>query len=84
MRTDETAVGMAATRHSPASAGIPANASLRASLSVGDRMKVPTPWDPAREEAKLALLHPLDRFAEGALEIGVLLAVLALFLPVLV
>jgi hypothetical protein len=82
MRVDETAAGKAATHQTPVSAGI--RRAVRACLSVGDHLRVPAPWDPAREEAKLALLNPLDRFAGGALEIAVLLAMLALFLPALV
>lgn len=58
--------------------------ALMAGLSVDGFWKTPSPWDPEQEEEKLALLCPLDRFAQGALEIGTLLAVVALFLPVLV
>jgi hypothetical protein len=39
--------------------------------------------DPSPEEAELALLHRLDRFVDGALEIAVLIAVAAFFLGAL-
>jgi len=82
MKFDESASVMDPARQTRVGTGRPR--ALMAWVSVGEFLKTPSSWDPVQEEEKLALLYPLDRFAEGALEIGMLLAVAALFLPMLV